>query len=136
MIKPNQPVTLTELRKFGLVMAGMLILFSLLALWKENRTLAMILWIVAGINFLLPALFLPTALRPIYRWWMKLAFALGWLNQRIILSVVFYGIFTPVSFIQKIIGRDPLHRKFDTSQETYWIKRDPEYNPKHFERQF
>ena len=68
---------------------------------------------------------------------MKFAFVLGWINQRVILSLVYYLVFTPISLIQRMIGRDPLERKPDSNQKTYWVDRSQEeYNPKHFERQF
>jgi hypothetical protein len=36
----------------------------------------------------------------------------------------------------KIIGRDAMHRKFDPSAETYWIKRRPPESVKRYFRQF
>jgi hypothetical protein len=69
---------------------------------------------------------------------MKFAFALGWLNSKIILSLTFYLLFTPISLVQKIIGRDALNRTFPNPEKTtYWNNRtDQKIDRKHFERQF
>src|SRR5208283_2602139 len=52
----------------------------------------------------------PQTLRPIYVAWMVLAFPIGWTISQIILALLFYGLFTPIGLIFRIIGRDPLHR--------------------------
>ena len=71
-----------ELRKFGLVFAGMFILiFGLLLPWIWDKSSPMWPWIVAA-AFVAVALLVPTALGPVYRLWMKIGHALGWLNTR------------------------------------------------------
>ncbi len=137
MTKAPQEYTNQELRKFGFVMTLALTLVSLIIMWRGHWNAVYILWGLAGLIFLLPALLYPPILRPLNKYWMKLAMALGWFNARLILGLMFYGIFTPVSLIQKIIRRDPLHRKIDKEAKTYWEDRSQEeYNPNHFERQF
>jgi hypothetical protein len=129
--------TASDLRKFGITMTIMLVLFSGIAVWKGNWTVAYFIWTLAGLIFLLPAVLFPTVLRPVFRVWMKLAFVLGWINQRVILALVFYLVFTPISLFQKIIGRDPMERRPEPDKPSYWVDRSgEEYNPKHFERQF
>jgi hypothetical protein len=66
------------------------------------------------------ALILPAALGPVYKVWMKFAEALGWVNTRIILSVVFYVIFVPLGIIMRMFN-DPMRRKFDAAAESYRI---------------
>ena len=43
--------------------------------------------------------------------WMGLGNALGWVNSRIILSLVFIIVLLPISFLMRIIGYDPLRTK-------------------------
>ncbi len=127
----------SDLRKFGIMMAIVLVLFSGIAAWKQHWTIAYGMWGIAGIIFLLPAIVYPQFLKPIHYYWMKFAMALGWINSRIILSLTYYLLFTPISIIQKIIGRDEMERKFPEQTNTYWVDRSKEtYNPKHFEKQF
>ncbi|MEW6239067.1 MAG: SxtJ family membrane protein [Candidatus Omnitrophota bacterium] len=137
MIKPNLDLSAKDLRKFGCLMAGVIALLSLIAVWREHWMTAYFLWTIAGVVFLLPALVFPENLRTVYKYWMKFALFLGWLNSRIILFLIFFFMFIPISVIQRIIGRDPMHRIFEPEAKSYWIDRSQEkYNPKHFERQF
>ncbi len=118
-------------------MTGMLCLVSLIPIWLQHWNKAYVLWGLALIVFLLPAITFPALLGPVYRGWMKFALVLGRFNSRIILSIVFYLMFTPISLFFKIVRRDSLNRKIRKDGETYWIDRSQEeYNPKHFERQF
>lgn len=138
MTKQSAPLDTHELRKFGLLMAGVFLLISGIMAWKGHWTAMRVMWFIAGVVFLCPALVWPKALGPVHRNWMKLAAVLGWVNQRIILSLVYYLLFTPISWIQRLIGRDPLERKFPIPNKTsYWHdRRGKEFNRKHFQRQF
>jgi len=137
LTKPNLELSSKDFRKFGGLMACVITLLSLIAVWRGHWKTAYVFWTIAGVVFLLPALVFPEILRPIYKYWMKVALFLGWLNSRIILFLVFYLLFMPISLIQRVIGRDPMQRKFDPSAKSYWIDRSQEkYNSKHFERQF
>lgn len=67
---------------------------------------------------------------------MKFAHALGWVNTRIILSLVYFIIFTPMALFFKIIGKDPMDRRFE-SVDSYWIKREMKiFKPDDYRRQF
>ncbi len=58
------------------------------------------------------ALIIPAALGPVYKIWMRFAEALGWVNTRIILSLIFFLIFFPFGIIMRMFN-DPMRRKFD-----------------------
>ena len=110
-----------ELRKFGLVFAGMFILiFGLLLPWIWDKSSPMWPWIVAAV-FVAAALLVPMTLGPVYRLWMKIGHVLGWINTRIILGVMFFLIFAPVALLLRLLGKDMLRRRLDTSATTYRI---------------
>jgi hypothetical protein len=68
---------------------------------------------------------------------MGLAIVLGFVMSRIILSILFYLILTPISFLAKISGKKFMVLKFDKSIETYWEKRTViDKKPIDYERQF
>ncbi|NUO82084.1 hypothetical protein HUU05_18590 [candidate division KSB1 bacterium] len=72
-----------------------------------------------------------------YRGWMALAVAMGFVMTRVILTVLFYGMFTPIALVMKLLRKDPLHERFDKQAETYWVKREPHtYEPQSSERMF
>jgi len=110
-----------ELRKFGLIFAGMFILiFGLLLPWIWDKPSPRWPWIVAAV-FIAAALVVPMMLGPAYRLWMKIGHVLGWINTRIILGLVFFFIFAPVALVLRILGKDALKRRLDTSATSYRI---------------
>jgi hypothetical protein len=65
----------------------------------------------------------PEAIRPIYVAWMALAFPIGWVVGHVMLGITYFGLFTVVAAIFRIVGRDALTRTFDRAASTYWIRR-------------
>jgi hypothetical protein len=84
---------------------------------------------------MLPGLVWPAVLRKPYDLWMGLAHVLGWINTKIILSIMFYTVFTPAAFIMRLIGRDPMTRDFDANASTYRVLRQPR-DASHMKNQF
>lgn len=78
----------------------------------------------------------PQTLRPIYVAWMVLAFPIGWTISQIILALMFYGLFTPIGLIFRIIGRDPLHRARQPGLESYWSPKTTPADPRRYFKQF
>jgi hypothetical protein len=76
------------------------------------------------------------AMKPIHFWWMKFAFALGWINTRLLLGVFFYFVLTPIGLMMKLFGKDLLDRKFEPNAVSYWKKRTRPFDPRTMERQF
>ncbi len=123
-----------QLRSFGLIVGGIFLLIGLWPLLRYGRDLRM--WAFApGLILALSALVVPALLRQPYRLWMLLGFALGWINTRIILSVVFYLVFTPVSIVMKVIRRDAMQRSIDPDADTYRVDKSPRATS-HMKHQF
>ncbi|MDX1734273.1 MAG: SxtJ family membrane protein [Halioglobus sp.] len=116
----NDQMSHAELRKFGFVTALMVVIFfyGLIPwIWEFARPL----WplVVAGVLVAL-ALVLPGWLAPVYRVWMKIGHALGWVNTRIILSLIFFVLFLPVGLVMRAFG-DPMRRKWDDAAQSYRV---------------
>jgi hypothetical protein len=68
---------------------------------------------------------------------MRFAHMLGWVNTRIILCIIFYLLFTPISIGIKILRKDLLDRKLDKRSDSYWKKKEiTPLEPLQYERQF
>ena len=111
------------LRKFGLTTGAIIVvLFSFFFPWVFDMTaMPMWPWIVAGILWV-PALLMPSVLRPVYATWMKIGHAIGWVNTRIILGVIFYVLVLPMGLIMRLFGKDPMARKMNKSISSYRIE--------------
>ena len=123
-----------QLRSFGLLVGGIFVILGFLPLLfgkEETRLWAVIL----GGVLLLLALLLPKSLRPVYRAWMAIGHVLGWINTRIILGVVFYGMIVPAGFIMRLAGKDPMRRQFQSEADTYRVPCSPR-PASHMLRQF
>jgi hypothetical protein len=62
----------------------------------------------------------PQVVRPIYVGWMIVAFPIGWTMSRVVLGLLFYGVFTPVAFLFRLKGRDVLCRQPRPDKGTHW----------------
>jgi hypothetical protein len=40
--------------------------------------------------------------------WLKLALGLGWINSRVILSVIYFVFLMPIAWISKLFTKDPM----------------------------
>jgi len=124
-----------ELRKFGIVVGIVLGLLGVLFLWRGKDTYSYFLILSAA--FLILGLAVPILLKPIHKVWMTLAELLGWLMTRVILSVLFYLVVTPIGLLARLSGKDFLDSKFDRNANSYWIpKGTVKFEKSNYERQF
>jgi hypothetical protein len=121
-------------RSFGLSVGG---IFLFIAIWPSLRSGQDVRLgaLVLGVALLLSGLVMPAVLRRPYRLWMQLAYVLGWLDTKIILTVVFYTVFVPAAFIMRLIGKDPMNRAFLSKAATYRVLCQPR-SSSHMKHQF
>ena len=79
---------------------------------------------------------LPFVLKPIYWIWMIFATILGWIMTRIILSLLFYVIITPIGLILRMFGKQFLELKYNKNVNTYWNYRESQNQYDNHEKQF
>lgn len=79
----------------------------------------------AGTLFAVAALMKPALLAGANRSWIKLGILLGKVVSPIALSILFYGVFTPLGFVARLRGKDALRQQFDPGADSYWIPREP-----------
>ena len=124
-----------DLRRFGLTVGGAFALLALASWWRGHvlppRVLAAL-----GVLLVVPGLVAPSALGPVRRVWLGAAALLGEVNSRIILTVMFYGVFAPLGFVMRRL-RDPLDRSWRDGRESSWIRRPSQPADRaRYERQF
>ncbi len=124
-----------QLRSFGLMVGGV---FAAMGLWPvlfrgdDPRLWALVL----ASLLVIPALVLPMSLGPVYRGWMAVGCVLGWINTRVILGVIFYGLFTPIGLVRRfLLAKDSTTRRFEPEADTYRVVRQPRPSS-HMKRQF
>jgi hypothetical protein len=66
---------------------------------------------------------------------MTLGHVLGWINTKIILGVVFYGLFTPMGLVMRLLGNDPMRQRLEPEAASYRVVRQARPSA-HMTRQF
>jgi len=130
----DHAATRKELRQFGLVIGAV---FTVIGLWPlVFRGEPLRLWAV-GVGGLLIAFggILPSVLAPIHTGWMWVGHILGWINTRILLSIVFYALLTPMGLVFRLMGKDTMRQAFAESSTTYRVVRSPRPHS-HMKHQF
>ena len=125
----------SDIRKFGITIGIILMIIAGFLFWKEKESYQ--IFIAAGALFCLTGFILPIILKPFFIAWMTFAIILGWFMTRLILSLVFYGIMTPIGVLSRIFGKKFLKLNFDKTNNTYWNNRKIHSLEKtHYEKQF
>ena len=81
-------------------------------------------------------LFKPFVLRPLYVGWMIAAFPISWTMTKLILGILFYGLFTPLGVCFRILSRDALCLKLQPETDSYWIAKETPDDPRRYLQQF
>jgi hypothetical protein len=126
--------TIKEHRSFGLMVGG---IFAVIGFWPLIRHAENIrLWaVILGSLLVVMGLLLPGRLGPIYKAWMAIGHVLGWINTRIILGIIYYGLFTPMGLVMRVWRKDSMRRQYDETVNTYRVVRRPR-PASHMLRQF
>ncbi len=131
----RREVTQNEARKTALIVAVVLGVIAVFFWYRERLTVMSVLAAIAIVLAIIGA-FVPQLAILFHRGWMTLAFALGYVNSRILLTLVYFLIFVPYGIISRLAGRDPLDLR-GKSRTSYWHKRKMTRQSKErFERLF
>jgi hypothetical protein len=67
---------------------------------------------------------------------MILSLALGWIMTRILLTLAFFLIVTPIGLLQSLFGKRPIETASRTGATSYWQPRATQPLPADYEKQF
>ncbi len=124
-----------QLRIFGLMFSGIVAtIFGIALPLLLDRPSPVWPWIITVVMVLF-VLVAPRLLIYIYRPWLKFGAIAGWINTRIILFIMFYGLITPTGLIMRLFGSDPLRKRFEPDSDSYRITNQPQSND-HMEKPY
>jgi formate-dependent nitrite reductase membrane component NrfD len=86
----------------------------------KERWLAGELALGLGSVVLVAGLARPGTIRWLYAGMMAASFPCGWVMSHLMLGIVYFGLFTPLSWLFRVRGRDRLHLRLDPRAATYW----------------
>ena len=124
-----------DIRNFSITIGVLLLAIACFLVLKENNSFQILLYISA--SFIGLGLLYPIILKPIYLLWMIFAVILGWIMTRVILSMVFYFIISPIGLLTRLIGEDFLELKKSSDNKSYWnIRNSKTELNQDYEKQF
>lgn len=122
------------LRQFGQLVGAVFIVIGCWPLFLHGSMNHLWALIAGGVLVALGSI-VPRSLVHLYHFWMGLGHALAWLNTRIILGIIFFGLITPMGICMRVLGKRVLPRTFDRTMTTYRIMKAPRPRT-HFRHQF
>ena len=114
----NSKIKIGSNKSFGIVFFTV---FLIIAIWPLLNGYEIRYWsLIISIVFLLLGILNSKILTPLNKIWFKIGILLGNVISPIVMSIIFFLVVTPTSFIMKILGKDLLNLKKNT-KNSYWI---------------
>jgi Saxitoxin biosynthesis operon protein SxtJ len=122
------------LRRFGFTVGPVVLFLGSVLLWRHRGAG----WplIAIGTVLILAAGFAPLTLKWVHGPWMIVSLALGWIMTRILLTIVFFLVVTPVSLLQRFFGKRSIEVAFKADVASYWQTRTESPIPEDYGKQF
>lgn len=141
LVKLNWKPSPKELRQFGAIFGSGFLLIGLVKyfwiwswLFERNEKLGLIFILIGIVGGAIGLTGTKLAL-PLYWVWMGVAFILGNIMSRVVITFIYYGVITPMSFVARLLGRDKLQLK-KRAVQSYWQDISLPREPEKYERQF
>ena len=116
----NSKIKIGSNKSFGIVFFTV---FLIIAIWPLLNGYEIRYWsLIISIVFFLLGILNSKILTPLNKIWFKIGILLGNVISPIVMSIIFFLVVTPTSFIMKILGKDLLNLKKNT-KSSYWIKK-------------
>jgi hypothetical protein len=103
--------------------------------WRVSGTAGTVLAVLAvGVG--VAGLIRPRLVRWLFLGLTLLTLPIGWVVSNLVLALLFYGIFTPLGLVFRLMGRDALGLKPRPGCDSYWVPRAAPANVERYFRQF
>ncbi|HEX8353841.1 MAG TPA: SxtJ family membrane protein [Pyrinomonadaceae bacterium] len=114
-------VTDAQARKSALLVAAVLLGVAAWNLYR-GRTAVVVVLGALGAALVVAGLLVPAAARAFHVAWMRFAVLLGHVNSRVLLTLMYYLVFTPYGIVSRLARRDPLRRRAQAGS-SHWVER-------------
>ncbi len=132
-MKPNN-LNLPSNKKFGFTFTIILLIIATYNLFHNNLIIGFFILLIVVFLFAV-TLFIPTKLSIFNKGWMLIGYYLGKIINPLVLGLIYFIIFTPVSLLLKIIGYDELDL-IDKDKKTNWSLQKNKLKKFDFYKQF
>ena len=113
-------------RSFGLTVGGILAAIALVRwYWVAELSWLMLGFLVIGAALVAAGLLRPDTLALPNRLWTKLGLVLFYVVNPVVMLILFIVTILPAGLIMRLVGHDPMRRRFVPEAKSYWLDRDP-----------
>lgn len=135
LIRINRNLSRRQLAFFGV---AWLVFFAMMGFFMHRgggATAAVVLWAVAAA---VPAIgwAWPSFMRAVYLGMIYITFPIGFVLSYLMLIAIYYFVVTPVGLAMRVVGYDPMSRRFDPAARSYWAARQPPATTDRYFHQF
>lgn len=138
LIELNTDPTRRQLRQFGGLWLVVVSVLAALA-WRADKP-ATVVVVMAATAVLVPVVgwIAPRFMRWVWIGMSAVAWPIGMVVSFTVLTLVYFGIVTPIGLVMRLTGRDPLERRLEPDMGSYWSPRAEEgsADPRRYLRQF
>lgn len=111
---------------------AMTLLMLILGFWTDQ-----LIFFKIAVPVILLAMVIPGIYRPVAILWLNLSHMMGLIVSKLLLTLVFFIIVTPMGLMRRLFGRDPLKLKeFKKGPESVMKNRDHLYQSSDLEQPF
>ena len=134
LIRLNTKPSPRDLRVFAALWLLFLGAAGAIAWHRGHMPAAAAWWTIAG-AVSLPGLVAPRLVRVVYLAAAYATWPVGLVVSALLLAAIYFLVLTPAGLIMRLVGRDPLDRRFDPRRPSYWEARGPAPSPRSYFRQ-
>lgn len=122
-------------KKFGYFFSAVFLLIAIYFIYQDERIIGSLLCSLS-FSFILITKFKDHLLLPLNKLWMRFGILLGKIISPIILAILFFVMFAPISLGMRLFHRDELQLK-SLDFESFWKPRDKDmFQKSSFTQQF
>ena len=126
-----------QLRNFGKIALAATAVISVLLYLLKGVAIQWVLTIFAvGFIIFIISLISLKLTKMIYLGMILLTMPIGWVVSFILMAAFYFLLLAPLGLVFRLIGRDPLYRRFDPAAKSYWLSRRPPKGPEQYFHQF
>jgi len=126
-----------ELRNFAIIALVASVITALLLYMLKGIPIQWAAIIVtAGFGIFLSSFISLKLTRIFYLGLVLVTFPIGWVISMILLTAFYFLLLTPLGLLFRLLGRDPLCRRFDPDAKSYWLGRRQSDNLDHYFHQY
>ncbi len=122
-------ITKDQCRDTGMAMV-LLFLIAFVSRKREG-------YLFAAMGLQVLNMIVPQAFRPLAVLWLGLSHVLGTVSSKVLLSIIFFGVVTPMGFLRRLFGKDSLKlRAFKAGEESVLVVRNYKFSARDLKRPY